>query len=253
MAGYKRDRTRTDKIIRNSGVIVVMNKSHVQTPQHLIDTMWEVNQAGYVAECTFRIDKGILAEAMQELTGKRSSCPEDNPFVLGVGSVINPTELEAAVEMGFDLIVAPANVMGGYGNGADFVKVCREADIFSAPAIFTPTELQYFIERSDGLEPDAIKIFPAGPLGPKRLSDMLAPYVRERHQGRIILPTGGVNYENGPKYQQAISARGYTPVLGMSAPLKLVADSKKPGDVPTVRESLRQFKEKFQAAEAENA
>ncbi len=249
MPGYKLDRTRTDKIIRNSGVIVVMNKSHVQTPQHLIDTMWEVYQAGYVAECTFRIDRGILTEAMQELTAKRSSCPEDNPFVLGVGSVINPTELEAAVEMGFDLIVAPANVMGGYGNGADFVKVCQDADIFSAPAIFTPSELQYFIERPDGLEPDAVKIFPADSHGPGGLKGMLAPYVRERHQGRIIIPTGGVDYESGPEYRRAIRARGYVPVLGMSAPLKLVADSKKPGDIPTISESLRQFKERLQAAE----
>lgn len=251
MAEYRRDRTRVDKIVRASGVIVVMNKSHIQTPQHMIDTMWEVYKAGYVAECTFRIDKGILAEAMQELTANRSGCPEDNPFVLGVGSVINPSELEAAVEMGFDLIVAPANVMGGYGSGADFVKVCQQADIFNAPAIFTPSELQYFIERPDGLEPDAVKIFPANSHGPSGLKGMLAPYVRDRHQGRIIIPTGGVDYETGPKYQQAIRANGYTPVLGMSAPLKLVADSKKPGDIQTVRESLRQFKEKLQTAQAD--
>ena len=32
----------------------------------------------------------------------------DAPFVLGVGSVINPKELESAIDMGFDMIVAPA-------------------------------------------------------------------------------------------------------------------------------------------------
>ena len=154
MADYKKDRSRVDAVVRKSGVVVVMNKNHVKNPEHMVTTMWEVYQAGDVAECTFRIDKGILAEAMQELTAKRAECPTDNPFILGVGSVINPAELEAAVEMGFDMIVAPANVMGGYGRGEEFVKICQGANVFSAPAIFTPTELQYFIERDDGLEPD---------------------------------------------------------------------------------------------------
>lgn len=245
MAEYKRDRSRVDKAIRKSGVVVVMNKKHIKNPEHMITTMWEVYQAGYLAECTFRIDKAILAEAMQELTAKRTECPKDNPFILGVGSVINPVELEAAVEMGFDMIVAPGNVMGGYGEGKDFVKICQEANVFSAPAIFTPTELQYFIERSDGLEPDTIKVFPAGTHGPSGVKGLLAPYVRNRHNGRIIMPTGGVNYETGRKYQEAISSNGYTPVLGMSAPLKIVEAEQKPGDVETIRRSLTEFKSKM--------
>jgi len=248
MSDYQRDRTRVDKVIRKSGIVVVMNKNHVKAPEHMVTTMWEVYQAGYVAECTFRIEEAILREGMQELTKKRAECPEDNPFILGVGSVINPQELEAALEMGFDMIVAPANVMGGYGEGKEFVKLTQETNVFSAPAILTPTELQYFIERGDGLEPDAIKVFPAGVHGPSGIKGLLAPYVRERHSGRIIMPTGGVDYETGPKYQEAISARGYTPALGMSAPLKLVEKEGKPGDVETIRESLSQFKQKFLAA-----
>ena len=158
MADYARSITRADKAIRNSGVVVVMNKSHITCPADMVTTMWEVYQAGYVAECTFRIDQGILAEGMGELVNKRAECPAEKPFILGVGSVINPAELEAAIEMGFDMIVAPGNVMGGYGEGKEFIRTCRDAGVFSAPAVFTPTELQYFIERDDGLEPDAIKV-----------------------------------------------------------------------------------------------
>ena len=51
------------------------------------------------------------------------------------------------------------------------------------------------------------------------------------------MPTGGVNYETGPKYREAISANGYTSVLGMSAPLKLVEHEQRPGDTETVRRS----------------
>lgn len=245
MADYKKDRSRVDAAMRRSGVVVVMNKSHIKNSEHMITTMWEVYQAGYVAECTFRIDKAILAEAMQELTAKRAECPEDNPFVLGVGSVINPNELEDAIEMGFDMIVAPANVMGGYGQGQEFIKICKGENVFSAPAVFTPTELQYFIERDDGLEPDGIKIFPANSHGPGGVKGLLAPYVRERHNGRLIMPTGGVNYETGSKYREAISANGFTPVLGMSAPLQLVVAEKKPGDVETIRKALAEFKAKM--------
>ncbi len=245
MAEYQRDRTRTGAALRAAGIVVVMNRDHVKTPQDMITTMQEVYQAGFVAECTFRIDEGIIREAMQELVKLRAAVPAEKPFLLGVGSIINPKELESALTMGFDMIVAPGNVMGGYGEGKEFVKQCQAAGVFSAPAILTPTELQYFIEREDGLEPDAIKIFPAGVHGPSGVADLLAPYVRERHQGRIIMPTGGVNFETGPKFQENITKRGYTPVLGMSAPLALVGKLKKPGDVETIRQSLAEFREKF--------
>ena len=98
---------------------------------------------------------------MQELVAMRAEAPADKPFVLGVGSIINPKELEMAIEMGFDMIVAPANVMGGHGEGSKFVKISHKANRFCAPGVFTPTEFNYFVERDDDLIPDAIKIFPA--------------------------------------------------------------------------------------------
>jgi len=245
MADYKRDRARVDAALRKSGVVVVMNRDHVKKPEDLVTTMWEVYQAGLVAECTFRIDEAIIREAMQELVKRRAEAPADKPFVLGVGSVINPKELEAAIDMGFDMVVAPANVMGGYGEGIEAVRIAHRANVAIAPAALTPSELQYFIERSDGMEPDCVKIFPAGVHGPSGVADLLAPYVRDRHKGRIIMPTGGVNNETGPQFQESISKRGYFPVLGMSAPLALVAKEKKPGDVEVIRKSLADFRAKF--------
>ncbi|NWG12026.1 MAG: bifunctional 4-hydroxy-2-oxoglutarate aldolase/2-dehydro-3-deoxy-phosphogluconate aldolase [Acidobacteria bacterium] len=242
---YQRSRKQTDAVVRASGIVVVMNKDHVKKPEDMIVTVREVYSAGYVAEVTFRIEEGILREGMRELQRMRDASPPEKPMVLGVGSVINPKELEAAVEMGFDMIVAPANVMGGYGEGKEFVRICQQNEIFSSPAIFTPTELQYFIERSDGLEPDAVKVFPARSHGPKGLSDLLAPFVRERHRGRIIMPTGAVDYETGPQYQEAIRKRGFFPVLGMSSPLALIDKEKRPGDADCIRRSLAEFRQKF--------
>jgi 2-keto-3-deoxy-6-phosphogluconate aldolase len=247
---YQRDRSRVDAALRKAGVVVVMNRDHVRKAEDLVTTMWEVYQAGLVAECTFRIDSAIIKEAMQELVRRRAAAPPDNPFVLGVGSVINPRELEAALAMGFDMIVAPANVMGGYGEGKEFVRLAHDLGVFAAPAILSPTELQYFIERDDGLEPDCVKIFPAGVHGPSGVGDLLAPYVRDRHKGRIIMPTGGVNAETGPGFQEHISKRGFTPVLGMSAPLALVGKLRKPGDVPTIHQSLADFRTAFKPYQA---
>ena len=242
---YKRDRARVDKLLRTAGVVVVMNKDHIKKPEDMVVTVTEVYHAGLVAEVTFRIDEAILREGMKELTRLRSAAPPEKPLILGVGSVINPLELRSAIEMGFDMIVAPANVMGGYAEGSAFVRICREFEVFASPAVFTPTELQYFIERGDGLEPDAVKIFPARSHGPKGISDLLAPFVRDRHKGRIIMPTGAVDYETGPAYREAISKRGFFPVLGMSAPLALVDKEKKPGDADCIRRSLAEFFRRF--------
>lgn len=245
LESYKRDQKRVDSALRTAGVVVVMNRDHIKKPQDMVVTVQEVYKAGLIAEVTFRIDEGILREGMKELRALRASAPAEKPLLLGVGSVINPKELESAIEMGFDMIVAPANVMGGYGEGVEFVRVCRKNGVFSSPAVFTPTELQYFIERSDGLEPDAIKVFPARSHGPKGLADLLAPFVRDRHKDRIIMPTGAVDYETGPLYQDAIRKRGFFPVLGMSAPLALVDKEKKPGDPDCVRRALAEFRQRF--------
>jgi len=237
-----------DRALRKSAVVVVMNKSHVATPEHMVTTARAVHEAGFVAEITFRIDEGILREGMSQLVRERAESPPDAPFLLGVGSVINPHELEAAIEMGFDMIVGPANVMAGSGEGKDFVRIAHEANCFASPAVFTPTELGYFLERDDGLEPDAVKIFPARALGPAGVSDLLAPFARKRHEGKIIMPTGAVDCRTGPHYIASISERGFTPVLGMSAPLKLVADRKEPGNIDTITESLRTFRAEFRKA-----
>lgn len=246
MADYKRDRARVDAAARKSGAVVVMNKSHIETPEHMVTTMKAVYDAGFIAEVTFRIEESLLREAMSEIVKMQAEAPADNPFVLGVGSVINPQELDAAIEMGFDMIVAPANVMGGYGEGKEFIRIAHEADVFVAPAVFTPTELNYFLERDDGLEPDMIKIFPARTHGPKGVSDLLAPFARGRHNGKLVMPTGAVDLKTGPEYAEAISKRGFVPVLGMSAPLQSVVDEKAPGDLEVITRSLNEFKSKFQ-------
>lgn len=245
MAEYKREPAKVDRVLRKKGVVVVMGKDHAKKPEDLINSVKAIYEAGYVAEVTFRIEAGILKEATSELTRMRAQSNPDDPMILGVGSIINPRELETAIDMGFDMTVSPDSGMGGYREKIDFVKITRAAGVFGAPAGFSPSEFSYWIERDDGLEPDAVKIFNSSVYGPKDLGGLLAPYQRDRHAGRIIMPTGGVTRETGPEFQKNIHRYGFFPVLGMSDPLALVLEKKMPGDPDVLRESLRQFKEAF--------
>jgi 2-keto-3-deoxy-6-phosphogluconate aldolase len=250
MAGREFNRQKVDAAVRKSGVVAVMTKKHVKKPQHFVDTMVEIYTIGFVCECTFQIDPGILREGMVELVKLREQAPPEKPFVLGVGSIINPEELDMALEMGFDMVVSPTNGVGGYLPSIEFVKRAHAENRFCIPAVFTPTELSYFIERGDGNEPDAVKIFPSRSHGPKGVGDLLSPFVRERHRGRIAVLSGAVNYENGPEFIKEVSSRGYFPVLGMTAPLQLVDQKNAPGDVGVIRESLETFKAKLEETKA---
>ncbi len=246
MGGYVRDPKRVDKLLRERGVVVVMGRDHAKTAEHVVNTVQGIYEAGYLAEVTFRIPEGLLKEAMSELRRRREpTTGSAKPMLLGVGSVINPRELETAIDLGFDMIVGPDSGMGGCRERIEFVKIVRGANCFGVPGTFSPSEFAYFLEREDGLEPDGIKIFNASVYGPSGVGGLLAPYQRERHNGKMIMPTGGVNVKTGAGFQEQIAKRGFTPVLGMSAPLELVTERKKPGDPETIRESLAKFKEEF--------
>ncbi len=246
---YFRDPKRVEKMLREKGVVVVMGRDHAKTPQDVINTVLGIYEAGFIAEVTFRIPEEILKEAMGELRKRREeslkSRPGD-PLVLGVGSVINPRELHTAIEMGFDMIVGPDTGMGGCREPIEFVRIVRSAKCFGVPGTFSPSEFAYFLEREDGLEPDGIKIFNASVYGPSGVGALLAPYQRDRHNGKMIMPTGGVNLKTAAGFQEQISKRGFCPVLGMSAPLELVTERKKVGDPDVIRESLAKFKAEFQ-------
>ena len=245
---YTRDPARVDKALRQKGIVVVMGRDAARTPQDIVHTVEAIYEAGYAIEITFRIPEGMVREAMAELRKRRAETftvrPND-PMLLGVGSVINPRELDAAIEMGFDMVVGPDSCMGGCREPIEFVRRVRAAKVFGVPGAFSPSEFSYYLEREDRLQPDAIKVFNASIYGPSGVGALLAPYQRDRHNGKMIMPTGGVNLKTGAGFQEQIAKRGFFPVLGMSAPLDLVLERKKPGDPDTLRESLQKFKDEF--------
>ena len=214
-SGYTRDPKRVEKVLRNKGIVVVMGRGHAKCPEDVINTVTAVVEAGYIAEVTFRIPEEILKEAMSDLLKMRETRFRENPddpMVLGIGSIINPREMETAIEMGFDMIVSPDSGMGGCREKIDSVKMTRAADVFHIPGAYSPSEFSYFLEREDGLEPDGIKIFNSSVYGPFGVGGMLAPYQRERHKNKLINVTGGVNAKTGPGFQQQILKYGFSPI-----------------------------------------
>ena len=240
----QRDARAVEKSLRAKGVVAIMIKAHARGPEDVINTVRAIHEAGYFPEVTYRIDQGIIREAMTDINAARSQYAED-PLLVGIGSITTHDEMAQAIDMGFDMVVSPDNAFEGYGKKIDFARVAREANVFSAPGAMTPAEFRYFLEGEDGITPDAIKLFPASVYGPEGLGRMLDPYDRDAHRGTILIPTGGVNAENGPLYQRHIGARGFDTVLAMSDPLGLVLQEGKPGDPDTIRRSLDQFRQAF--------
>jgi len=194
---------------------------------------------------------------MSELRKRRADSVKarpGDPMLLGVGSVINPRELDAAIEMGFDMIVGPDSGMGGCRERIDFVKIVRSAKCFGVPGAFSPSEFAYFLEREDGLEPDGIKIFNASIYGPSGIGALLAPYQRERHNGKMVMPTGGVNVKTGPGFQEQISKRGYCPVLGCRprGAGHRAKEDRRPGHRPRVAGQVQGGVSALQAGIAQN-
>jgi len=93
------------------------------------------------------------------------------------------------------------------------VAYAVESGVAVVPGAFTPTE----IFRGWSAGASFVKVFPAGPVGPRYVKDVLAPLNQVS-----LIPTGGVNLENAVEFIRAGAA-----ALGLGSALvdpKLVAD-----------------------------
>ncbi len=240
---YSKDRRQVEKSLRERGVIVIMLKAHARRPEDIVTTVAAIHEAGLFPEITYRIDEGIVREAMAEVNRIRDGFGE--PLRVGIGSVTTPAELERSIEMGFDMVVSPDNAFEGFGKKIEFARIAREGNVFSAPGAMTPAEFRYWLVGEGGVAPDAIKVFPASVYGPEGIGGLLDPYQRDIYEGRIVIPTGGVNASNGPEYQRQIRRRGFDAVLAMSAPMAHALKEGVPGDRATIDKSLAAFKRQF--------
>ena len=129
------------------------------------------------AEVTFRTD--AAAEAIKIMT---DHFPE---MCVGAGTVLNATQVDAAVEAGAKFIVSP-------GTNPKVVDYCVKNNIPITPGTCTPSNVETALEF--GL--DVVKFFPAEPSGGLNfIKAIAAPYV-----GVKFMPTGGINAKNVRDY-----------------------------------------------------
>lgn len=99
---------------------------------------------------------------------------------LGAGTVLDAATVRAAVEAGARFIVSPVLKQ-------EIITACRRYGVLCTPGALTPTEILQATEWGA----DLVKVFPATPLGPAYIRDILAPLPQLR-----LVPTGGVSLDN---------------------------------------------------------
>jgi 2-dehydro-3-deoxyphosphogluconate aldolase/(4S)-4-hydroxy-2-oxoglutarate aldolase len=107
---------------------------------------------------------------------------------VGAGTVTTYEEAEAVIKEGATFILSPIML------SQKIIDLCRKNNVVSIPSALSPTEIKTLLDRSA----DIIKIFPAGRLGSKYISDVQAPL------GKFpIMVVGGINAENFNEYFEA--------------------------------------------------
>ena len=99
---------------------------------------------------------------------------------IGAGTVCTMQELEMALANGASFIVSPIL-------NEEVIHFCTTKSIPIFPGAYTPLE----IYRAAQLGATAVKVFPASPLGPGYIKDVLAALTTLK-----LLPTGGVSKDN---------------------------------------------------------
>lgn len=107
---------------------------------------------------------------------------------VGAGTVKTYEEAYESIKAGATFLLSPVML------SKEIIDLCKKNNVISVPGAYTPTEVNKSFE--DGA--DIVKVFPAGTLGTKFLSDIQAPL------GKLpLMVVGGVNAENVSNYFKA--------------------------------------------------
>ncbi|QRY50247.1 bifunctional 4-hydroxy-2-oxoglutarate aldolase/2-dehydro-3-deoxy-phosphogluconate aldolase [Mycolicibacterium septicum] len=108
-------------------------------------------------------------------------------ILLGVGTVMTADQARAAIDAGARFLVTP-------GLRPEVAEVATANSVPVFLGALTPTEVAQAVDLGSA----AVKIFPAGSVGPKYLSDLHGPYPDVE-----LLPSGGINEGNARSYLDA--------------------------------------------------
>ncbi len=122
--------------------------------------------------------------ALDALRAIRKSVPT---MIAGVGTILTPDQVSAAIDAGADFGVAP-------GTNPRVLRAAAEAGFPFAPGIATPSDIEAAIDHECRL----LKFFPCEASGGlPYLKNIAAPYA---HLGLRYVPLGGLNEKNMATY-----------------------------------------------------
>jgi len=139
---------------------------------------------------------------------------------LGIGTVTNLDQLERAIAVGADYVVTPIT-------STALVERAVAAGMAIVPGGLTPTEL--FASWSAGAS--AVKVFPAGQVGPGYLKDLRGPF-----PDIAVVPSGGVDADSAAAWLAAGA-------VAVSVGGPLLGDAFRGGDLGALRERAERFVE----------
>ncbi|CAH0241232.1 KHG/KDPG aldolase [Microbacterium oxydans] len=139
---------------------------------------------------------------------------------LGIGTVTSSDQLSRAVDAGAHYLVTPIT-------SAEFVQQATDAGVPIVPGGLTPTEL--FASWSAGAS--AVKIFPAGQVGPAYLKDLRGPF-----PDLVAVPSGGVDLDGAAAWLAAGA-------VAVSVGGPLLGDAFAGGDLVALRDRAQAFVE----------
>lgn len=137
---------------------------------------------------------------------------------IGVGTVIDGQQVTAAVEAGAHYLVTPITA-------PDLVDAANRAGVPIVPGGLTPTELLAAWRAGAA----AVKIFPAGLVGPGYLKDLRGPF-----PDMTAVPSGGVDLEGAAAWLRAGAA-----AVSVGGPL--LGDALRGGDLGALRDRAMAF------------
>jgi 2-dehydro-3-deoxyphosphogluconate aldolase / (4S)-4-hydroxy-2-oxoglutarate aldolase len=127
-------------------------------------------------------------QALRSIDGLREEL--DGECVVGAGTVITQSGAEAALEAGADFLFSP-------GLNHRVVAAAEARGALAIPGVLTASE----VTSALALGAQLMKLFPAEPLGPAYLKQLLGPFPDIR-----LVPTGGVGAANAAAYLNAGAA-----------------------------------------------
>jgi len=137
---------------------------------------------------------------------------------LGIGTVTNVDQLERAIAVGADYVVTPIT-------STALVERAVAAGMPIVPGGLTPTEL--FASWSAGAS--AVKVFPAGQVGPGYLKDLRGPF-----PDIAVVPSGGVDADSAAAWLAAGA-------VAVSVGGPLLGDAFRGGDLGALRARAERF------------